>query len=469
MEPEIIALPFASIDSYESSKMGMDSASPVDKAWVGALDQFYAVGYLARERFNGNAGLSQLKLDRAIPKAMAAVWAASVELKLGNQFEAAVAVLLPPGEFENAPRLRSAIEVSLKNFQTPTGTLNVTLTDWDCKPEGGGIYMMHTLEMQQEELKQKTLAVIMLGFCNTSVLVATRGVVTKRITSDLGFIKLLDRVMKKTSGLDINKLAAALATAGNPPDFKALIPVLRSTSDAARKEELIKLKSAITTSRSEYVLSLSSWLNEVLPKGIDEAILCGGTADYLRPELSDYFKSTSVVWHGKLPPEFQQHPLSHRMCDAFGVYEFLKTLVWERVSKEAALREKALSNLSSSQEVLTSDALQKLAFQSVYALCSHARFLCATFGLDPAAFGLSVSGVTRSSFPQVQIISQGLTPSVELANPISTAVHETDVDDGVDDAEESVDTELDDFNEDAVEGFSFYASSANLRFNAAGL
>jgi hypothetical protein len=52
-----------------------------------------------------------------------------------------------------------------------------------------------------------------------------------------------------------------------------------------------------------------------------------------------------------------------------------------------------------------------------------------------------------------------------LANPISTAVHETDVDD----AEESVDTELDDFNEDAVEGFSFYASSANLRFNAAGL
>jgi hypothetical protein len=133
--------------------------------------------------------------------------------------------------------------------------------------------------------------------------------------------------MKKTSGLDINQLAAAIAAAGNPPDFKALVPVLRSTNDAARKEELIKLKGAITMSRSEYALSLESWLNVVLPKSVDEAILCGGTADYLRPELSNYFKSTSVVWHGKLPPEFQEHPLSNRMCDAFGAYEFLKTLV----------------------------------------------------------------------------------------------------------------------------------------------
>ncbi len=40
MEPEVLALPQASIDSYESSKMGMDLADKVDKAWVGSLDQF---------------------------------------------------------------------------------------------------------------------------------------------------------------------------------------------------------------------------------------------------------------------------------------------------------------------------------------------------------------------------------------------------------------------------------------------
>lgn len=354
MEPEVLGLPKASIDSYESSKMGMDSADPADKAWVGSGEQFYAVGYLAREQFNGNAGLSQLKVDRAVPKAMAAVWAASVDLQLGNEFEAAVGVLLPPGEFENAERLRATIENSLKEFHSPTGTLNVTVTDWDCKPEGGGVYMMHTLNQEPSVLKQKTIAVLMVGFRNASVLLATRGAVTKRVTSDLGFIKLLERVTKRTSGLDINQLAGAIATAGNPPDFKALIPVLRSTSEAERKEELLKLKSAITTSRSEYALSLSSWLTEVLPRRLDEAILCGGTADYLQAELSDYFKGTALVWHGvKLPEEFQKHPLSHRMCDAFGLYEFLKLAVWNRVSAMARTRQRASNHLSVSPEAVT--------------------------------------------------------------------------------------------------------------------
>ena len=39
------------------------------------------------------------------------------------------------------------------------------------------------------------------------------------------------------------------------------------------------------------------------------------------------------------------------------------------------------------------EELQKLSVQSVSALCSRARYLCATFGLDPAAFGLSPVGV----------------------------------------------------------------------------
>jgi hypothetical protein len=68
MEPEVLELPKVSLQSYESLKMGMDAALPGDRAWVGSDEKFYAVGYLAREQFNGNAGLSQLKADRAAPK-----------------------------------------------------------------------------------------------------------------------------------------------------------------------------------------------------------------------------------------------------------------------------------------------------------------------------------------------------------------------------------------------------------------
>jgi hypothetical protein len=175
------------------------------------------------------------------------------------------------------------------------------------------------------------------------------------VTSDLGFIRLLDRVIAKTSGLDVNQLAGAIAVAGNPPSFDALMPVLRSSSEASRKEELVKLRAAIITGRSEYSASLDSWFKEVFPNRVDEVILCGGTADYLRSELSAYFKNSSLVWHGKMPHELEQHPLSHRFFDAFGVYEFLRQLVWERVKtevREAKAQEHSLALPQSGEEVV---------------------------------------------------------------------------------------------------------------------
>lgn len=344
MEPEVLELPKSSLLIYEDQKMGMDGSLPGDRAWVGSDERFYAVGYLAREQFNGNAGLSQLKVERAVPKALAAVWAASVNLQLGNEFSAAVGVLLPPGEFENALRLRASIEKGLKAFLTPSGMFNVTLAHWDCKPEGGGVYLMHTRNRDSALIKHKSIAVVMVGFRNASILVSQRGAVTKRVTSDLGFIKLLEKVMKKTSGLNVNQLAESISRTGNPPDFKDLIPLLMSTHDLDRKDELLKLKSAIMSSRQEYALSLTSWLREVLPQRLDEVVLCGGTSDYLKQELSDYFKGTEIAWHGvELPSGLSSSLPGNRMCDAFGLYEYLRNAIWLEVSQSVRTRSKSKS------------------------------------------------------------------------------------------------------------------------------
>lgn len=350
MEPEVLELPSASLLIYEDQKMGMDGSLPSDRAWVGSDERFYAVGYLAREQFNGNAGLSQLKVERAVPKALAAVWAASVDLQLGNEFSAAVGVLLPPGEFENALRLKASIEKGLKAFETPSGTLNVTLAHWDCKPEGGGVYLMHTRNRDSALLKHKSIAIVMVGFRNASILLSQRGAVTKRVTSDLGFIKLLEKVMKKTSGLNVNQLAEVISRAGDPPDFKALIPVLRSTDELHRKNDLLKLKGAIMSSRQEYALSLTSWFREVLPQRLDEVVLCGGTSDYLQRELSDYFKGTTIAWHGvELPNGLSRELPGNRMCDAFGLYEYLRNAIWLEVSQ--SVRTRTSKSTSSKAEV----------------------------------------------------------------------------------------------------------------------
>jgi len=99
MEPEVISLTLPAVTHYEQSKLG--SALPVDSAWVKIDEACYAVGYLARSQFNANPGLSSLKYERALPKTLAAVWVAAQELKLKNKFSVAIAVLLPPGEYES--------------------------------------------------------------------------------------------------------------------------------------------------------------------------------------------------------------------------------------------------------------------------------------------------------------------------------------------------------------------------------
>ena len=142
MEPEVISLPKSAIANYEQTKLGL--AQPEDSAWVAVDEEMsYVVGYLAKSRFNGNPGLSSLKYERAFPKTLAAVWVAAQELKLGNKFNAAIAILLPAGEYESGKQLQELLIDGLKDFQTPTGKMSVNLTHFECKPEGGGVYMVH--------------------------------------------------------------------------------------------------------------------------------------------------------------------------------------------------------------------------------------------------------------------------------------------------------------------------------------
>ncbi len=146
MEPEVISLPKSAIANYEQTKLGL--AQPEDSAWVSVDEGMsYVVGYLAKSRFNGNPGLSSLKYERAFPKTLAAVWVAAQELKLGNKFNAALAILLPAGEYESGKQLHELLIDGLKDFQTPTGKMSVNLTHFECKPEGGGVYMVHRLQL----------------------------------------------------------------------------------------------------------------------------------------------------------------------------------------------------------------------------------------------------------------------------------------------------------------------------------
>lgn len=329
MEPEVLSVPESAITSYESTKLGVPD--PVDSAWVKVEGQCYVVGYLARSRFHGNPGLSSLKYERAFPKTLTAVWVAAQKLKLGRKFSVAIAILMPSGEHESGMQLHELLVDGLKDFDTPTGKINATLTLFDCKPEGGGVYMMH-LANEGYVAKRKTIAVVMVGYRNASILLSERGQIAKRVTSTLGFIKLVELVENRTAGLPSTaQLARAIALAGDKVNTRHLLPLAMSSVPETRSEEVQKLVLAINACREEYASALCSWLKDVLPRqvNLDEVVFCGGTAEYMRRELEAHFAYTDISWNAEIeiPQGLQSEELGTRLCDAYGTHLYFRGLV----------------------------------------------------------------------------------------------------------------------------------------------
>jgi hypothetical protein len=331
MEPEVLLVPKEAIRHYEATKLG--TGTPANSAWVCVDEEScYVVGYLAKSQFNGNPGLHSIKYERAFPKTLAAVWAvASTQgLTKKKKLRVALAVVLPPGEHKNADQLKELITDGLAEFETPTGTINATLTNYDCKPEGGGVYLVHAKNQGKAVMATKTVAVVMVGYRNASILVANRGVVDQRETSALGFIKLVEQVKSRISTMaDSARLAKAIALAGWEVRTEPLTPLAVSSVAEVRLEETRNLAEVITAARSQYVSSLTSWLRDTLPKDLDEVVLCGGTAYYLQEALVEHFHSVDIIWDAsmELPEDLQTPELGKRMSDAYGIYQYFTSKV----------------------------------------------------------------------------------------------------------------------------------------------
>jgi hypothetical protein len=63
MEPEVLKVSFESVTSYSTETLG--AAEPENAAWVSYLGETLAVGYLAKNKYYANAGLKELKYERA--------------------------------------------------------------------------------------------------------------------------------------------------------------------------------------------------------------------------------------------------------------------------------------------------------------------------------------------------------------------------------------------------------------------
>ncbi|BAY93657.1 MULTISPECIES: ParM/StbA family protein [unclassified Tolypothrix] len=330
MEPEVLKVSLESVTSHTQS---LGVTEPENVAWVNYMGETFVVGYLAKSKYYANEGLKELKYERAIAKTVSAIWVVSQKVKLGMKCRLALACLLPPGELENKESFYKQLLTVLADFVTPTGRMRVELIEFKCLPEGAGIYLAYQKKLGQA-IKTKVIALPMIGYRNASVLISNKGIVAADgKTSDLGMIRLLEKILAKTSGQTAAKLAPAVVAAGNDVSTTPFFRLLRSTNQANKQHELQQLQKAVKLARSEYAVLLTSWLDQVISiSSVDEILFCGGTADYLRKELNSHYPGTPCLWGvgAEIPEQVDTFSLGTRLADVYSVFLYFSEQVHQR-------------------------------------------------------------------------------------------------------------------------------------------
>ncbi|NJN07495.1 MAG: ParM/StbA family protein [Richelia sp. RM1_1_1] len=330
--PLVLLMESQLADFAEASLNGLPTEGrSSDRAWVGFIKPsddtedekaYYAVGALARNRFGGLFQLHELKYELAIPKILAAVWLASIEMSLqAKKFNLYLNVLLPSGEMSDAGILKSRLLSCLKSFDTPDGIRKIKFNACEVSSEGSGLYL-HRKKALGDKVYSISQVIVMLGFRNASAFVARSGVIEPGYTSDFGMHWMLNFLARSVSGLDKNDprtIQIIVEGTSNPELLKKLS---RKSSPADIEADFQSISAAIKLAKEEYVRAIVRWLKSL--GTASEIVFCGGTAEYLRPELERYYSNdaTEIVWHGGVlvPDEFESLLGSNRLADVWALH-----------------------------------------------------------------------------------------------------------------------------------------------------
>jgi len=342
MQPETIVVPTSSIENYQATRLGVPT--PEAEAWGVVDGECFVVGTLARE-FLADAGMREVKYEKAVYKVLAAIGAIKQIHSLPAKLSVSLSVLLPWNEYPDRDRFRIYLVAKLKDYTFRGERLRVKLSHFECFPEGSGLAMSRVKTKGKEWFRERTIAIVMFGHRNTSALVFLEGKlnILHTTTTELGFHQLVDMVARRTSGQDLNALTEAIFRAGSSitPTNPDLVRLARSKDELNRSQEIEQIVSAIAQVRTEYWRRLSAWLDITLSGvNVSEVILGGGGAHYFKRELLEHFAHTPTYWGDELmhqvPSTFfssgDNTALAFRLLDVFGYFLYLKATLQETLS-----------------------------------------------------------------------------------------------------------------------------------------
>lgn len=331
---EVSEIPQAILKDVQSGFWG--DPNPETLNWVGVKDgASYALGAFARKQFKSQINLSVSKTELAVPKILSLLWVLQQKLALGRTFYARLTVLLPAGECSDIDvrELQDLLIPALKSFDTPTGKMTVRLFGKPIvKPEGGGVLLHY--QQNCKLFQQQNSGILGIGYRNANLLICNNGTIgqSDRITSNLGFHALIQRCKDLVgSTVDEVELATIIARAGYSCNSIIIERYLDKIGKARRLKPFIE---AIEKSKTMYWSQLLGWFRHVGVDRLDNLVFYGGTAEYLKQPLSEYFQDrVELSWHSdavvpqellnNVVAELNQTGLEFRFVDCWCLSEFI--------------------------------------------------------------------------------------------------------------------------------------------------
>lgn len=338
MEAGITRATRQALEDYSQSALG--STSPAQSGWVEYEGEFHAFGYAARG-FKANLQLKKRKFELALPKVLAVIGAISEEKNLPNGTAIKLGTVLPWSEYSDRKLFHQLLTQALTSFQFCGTKKSFTLDTFLCIPEGGGVLFQG--REPGSSFQNLNLIVLMMGFRDISLLFVDKGQMSSGLTEPLGFSHLCKFVAKQTGFRDHQKLAQSICKAGKNLNSKALLPLLGNLGKAYRESKLEEIKEAITWAKEQYLLKISELLEVEIESSVDEIIVAGGTANFLRTELNTILKQTpakNVLWcenlekriRSSFSTQIKENSLQYRLADVYGLFFYL----YGRTSKVGA-------------------------------------------------------------------------------------------------------------------------------------
>lgn len=368
---------------YLDKESSMSNPSSIRQAYLKVNKRTFVVGYFA-SLFDPEDRLSEIKYENALYKTLAAVGVIAESNQLNpKKISLQLAVLLPWNEYEDRSKFYQKLKEYLNDFVFRGESYSVELDKFICRPEGGGLAAIHTRKQGSDWQQNSKLGILMFGHRNITALNFEYG----DLTGDsplIGFSKLIDNVIERTSGLDRDRIAKAIFQGlestkseryENPrsasqtfyPEWSKLdaIDQLANAKDSdLRRQEINDVGEAIDIATEEYWLTVSKWLNRVFPDDLDSVVISGGASRFLEPNLERYFNCehickknessyyrpysrtgkyqplkdhlhfTPIVWGAGLTQEIEEilaldgekeaeNSLSYRLVDAYGLFDLL--------------------------------------------------------------------------------------------------------------------------------------------------